>query len=158
MTGIRITSTKLVFKPDVLADALIGDPRVASMLVGLSQEIVDQAKMNLINSGQVGSLQPRKKRTRRGQRNPLLLIPDPAVVANEIKVKDQSRQYPTPSMTDVDKTRVALAISDSPFSMLYEFGGQGVPATAFFRHAIAQVASRHNNARLRRMPGGAATP
>jgi hypothetical protein len=137
---------------------LTSDPGVAAMLTGLAQEIVDQARMNLINSGQVGSLQPRKKHTRRGQRNPLLLIPDPVVVANEIKVKDQSRKYTVTQVKDVDETRVALAISDSPFSLLYEFGGAGVPATAFFRHAIAQVASRHNNARLRQMPGGAATP
>jgi len=158
MTGIRITSTKLVFKPDVLSDALVSDPRVASMLVGLAQEIVDQARQNLINSGQVGSLQPRRKKARRGQRNPLLLRPDPSLVADEIRVKDQSKKYPTPSMADVDDTRVALAVSDSPFSLLYEFGGQGVPATAFFRHAIAQVASRHGNTKLRNMPGGAATP
>ena len=158
MTGIRITGTKLVFKPDVLTDALTSDPQIAQMLVGLASEIVEQAKLNLINSGQVGSLQPRKKRTRRGQRNPLLLIPDPAVVANEIKVKDQSKKYPVNVVKNVDETRVALAISDSPFSMLYEFGGAGVPATAFFRHAIAQVASRHNNTKLRTMPGGAAIP
>lgn len=136
--NVRFSDVRVVFKPEVLGQVLANDPTVARHLVGLAEEIITEAENVLDRLGSVTV-------------PPWSYDADPEAITEQMSVKDGSREFPLRAsfVKAAQKTRVALAISNHPFSMGYEFGLHNLPATAFFRHAIGVVAARHPSVKRR---------
>ena len=136
--NVRFTDVRVVVKPEVLGEVLSKDPTVARHLVSLAEEIITEAEMVLTRWGNVTV-------------PPWSYDADPESIIEQMSVKDASLQFPLRAsfVKAAAKTRVALAISNHPFSMGYEFGFHNLPATAFFRHAVGVVAARHPSVKRR---------
>lgn len=132
----KITVESWKDKPDALATHLANDPRVASILKGVGNEIVAEAKSNMGTS----TVSPKGFKYERIHGT--YWSAAPAAIANEIKVKDVTKRYPRTRATQYEQM-VALVVADHPYSQAYERGKSTIRANKFMRRAANAVVGRH---------------
>ena len=140
--------------PRAIGEMLVRDPGVKSTLLGLADEIANEAKKTLNGMGSTPAGKPVYVK-HLGK----FWSAQPTAVAKQISVKDQTKPFPVraPIAGNTRITRVAIVVCDHPYSFPYQFGTMGIRATQFLLQAIKTVRARHTGTKhLRyRRPAGA---
>jgi hypothetical protein len=134
-------------KPEALGRALAADPGVRERLTGLAEQVSTAAQTNLYS---LGILPPGKVDYPRHLGK--FWSAQPYRVAQLVSVKDATKVFPldAPNVSQAEVTRVALVVSDHPYSFPHEFGGYGIKSSGFMRKAVRDVAASNNGVKLRR--------
>jgi hypothetical protein len=121
-------------------------PKFRAYLWSVANVVAYQARANVMAAGRPGGqVQYPVWRNRRWSAQP-------SAVARQITVKDATKVFRlgAPSVAKAGYTRVALVVSDHPYSMPYEVGGLGISSTAFMRAAVRKVAAANTALKVRR--------
>lgn len=125
-------------------------PQTKAMLLGLANEVAAEAKKNISRQG-TGGAAPKLNRPY-PKVGGVHFSARPERVADEISVKDQSIEAKFKGSGGKHKigvTRVALVISNHPYSIMWERGTFGLAKTKFMTAARRAISGKHSGVKNR---------
>ena len=115
--------------------AVMNDPKNRAKVRGLTEEVADEAKLILSGVGKASVRNPSRVRGHYWSSSP-------SAIAKLVKRKDLGVNFPR--FGNDFKTFVGLVVADHPYSLMYQYGGNGAPITRFMTTALRRVAARNS--------------
>ena len=158
MTPMPNVSIRYIWRqwhPEAIGHLVANSGIARGVALALANEVRDNAKQNLIG---LGSTPGKPNRGSHLKVHGKFFKTDPRSVADRVRVKDATREFPLEAsgVERAEVTRVAIVVADHPWSLPYEDGGEGIRSTKFLYHGIVNARNKHPDVVHRRLNAGRA--